>query len=156
MKNPTIIYIVVGVILLLLIFNKKVMGIASMVKTFGIRNDSSGLGTFGALRSNHIHNGLDIKVSEGELIKAPFDLIYSFTGLVYPDDKNYLATEYKTKNGTFRVMYMKPYTDKKTFKQGEVIGVAQSIKKKWGGNMQDHIHVEVRENGVLKDPAKYV
>ena len=155
MNNKVVITIVI-IILLLIIFNKKVMGIASMVKSFAIRNDSQGLGKFGTLRQGHTHQGLDIKVSKGDEIKAPFDMVYSYSGRVYKDDPKYIASEYKTKNGTFRVMYMTPKSGKATFKAGEVIGVAQSIKEKWGSSMQDHIHVEVRENGVLKDPEKYL
>jgi hypothetical protein len=156
MKNPMVIYIVVGVILLLLLFNKKVMGLAGMVTNFAIRNDSKGLGTFGAQRDGHIHQGLDIRTTKGEKIKAPFDMSFAFTARVYSDDPKYLATEYKTKNGTFRVMYMQPVTSKKDFKQGEIIGIAQSISEKWGNTMLDHIHVEIRENGKLKNPANYV
>lgn len=144
------------VIVLVLIFNKKVMGLASMVKNFSIRNDPSGLGTFGAKREGHIHQGLDIKAEPNEPIKAPFDLTFSYSGRVYADDPFYLATEYKTPKGSFRVMYLQPRTDKKIFKTGEVIGFAQNIAKKWGGKMVNHIHVEIRENGILKDPAKYV
>lgn len=157
MTDKEKIFLVIGLIfLLLIIFNKKVMGLASMVKNFGIRNDSSGLGTFGAKREGHIHQGLDIKAEPNETVNAPFDLEYSFTGNVYKDDPNFKATEYKTKNGTFRVMYMLPITNKKFFKQGEPIGTTQNIASKWGKGMINHIHVEIRENGILKDPKNYV
>ena len=156
MKNPTIIYIVIGVILLLLLINKKVMGLAGMVTNFSVRNDSNGLGTFGSKRDGHTHQGLDIRATKGEKIKAPFDLTYVYSAPVYKDDTKYIASEYKTKNGTFKVMYMIPIAGKKVFKQGEVIGIAQSISEKWGNSMLDHIHVEIRESGTLKNPANYV
>lgn len=132
------------------------MGLANMVTNFSIRNDSKGLGTFGAVRDGHKHQGLDIRVTKNEKIKAPFDMHYVFTGNVYPNDTKYLATEYKTDRGTFRVMYMLPITSKKDFKKGEVIGIAQDISEKWGSTMLPHIHVEIRENGILKNPADYV
>lgn len=149
-------WITLSIIVLLIIFNKKVMGLGSMVKKFVIRNDSQGLGKFGAMRDGHLHQGLDLKVEKGEIIKAPFDLEYSYTGQVYSDDKKYLASEYKTSFGKFRVMYMIPITSKKVFKVGEPIGTAQDISEKWGSNMIPHIHVETWVNGKPVNPEKYV
>lgn len=132
------------------------MGLGSMVKNFSIRNDSKGLGKFGANRDGHIHNGLDIEVKKGEVIKAPFDLEYIFSGQVYNDDKKYIASEYKTSFGKFRIMYMIPLTNKKNFKIGEPLGIAQDISEKWGKEMIPHIHVETWENGKPVNPEKYV
>ena len=42
-----------------------------------------------------------------------------------------------------------------TVAQGKIIATAQAISKKYGSAMKDHIHVEVRKNNNLLDPAKF-
>lgn len=145
-----------GIILLIILFRK--MNLRNVVKNFRIRKtDKFGSGQFGSKRTNHIHQGIDIVVSEGEKIYAPTDLTLVRKTYPYRDDMNYVGGVYKTpNNGELKFFYMNPDQSKREFKQGEVIGIAQDISKKYGSSMTPHVHIEYRENGILKDPNNYV
>jgi murein DD-endopeptidase MepM/ murein hydrolase activator NlpD len=49
---------------------------------------------------------------------------------------------------------MRPFVMGDYLFPGDIIGVAQDISRKYSPSMMDHLHVEVRRNGVLLDPAK--
>lgn len=53
-----------------------------------------------------------------------------------------------------KIFYMRPFVIGDYLFPGDIIGVAQDISRKYSPAMMDHLHVEVRRNGVLLDPAK--
>lgn len=130
-----------------------------MVKNFKIRNDSWGLGRFGASRDGgkRKHNGIDLLTKKGEPIYAPFDLSFIRTTQPYKNDSKYIGGFYNGGIGTLKIFYMNPITSKRNFKKGDIIGYSQAISEKYSGAMKNHIHVEIRDkqNNIL-NPSKYI
>lgn len=126
-----------------------------------IRNDARGDGYFGASRGRRIHNGLDIIVTPGSAVYAPIE------GVVFRKAFPY-GTRGKNKNWEgvlivgmneyegyeVKIFYMRPFLIGDYIFPGEIVGVAQDISKRYSPSMIDHLHVEVRRNGILIDPAK--
>jgi len=126
-----------------------------------IRNDSQGDGFFGASRGRRRHNGIDILVSSGSAVYCPiegvmFRMAYPYgtsrgngqwEGCVIVGVGDYQGYEVK-------IFYMRPFVMGDYLFPGDIIGVAQDISRKYSPSMMDHLHVEVRRNGVLLDPAK--
>lgn len=99
-----------------------------------------------------MHNGIDLSAPEGYPIFAPRDGVVSLAA--YNDScGNYVEIEhdggYKT---TFMhmVKYIVNYGD--SVKAGQVIGYCGET----GAATGPHLHYEVRHQGVLHDPAKYL
>lgn len=125
-----------------------------------IRNDARGDGYFGASRGRRIHNGLDILVSPGSAVYCPIEGImlrmaypygttrgnHQWEGCVIVGVGDYRGYEVK-------IFYMRPFVIGDYLFPGEIIGIAQDISRKYSPSMLDHLHVEVRRNGVLIDPA---
>lgn len=150
-----IVWIIIGFVVLIILLNMKKL--TGLVKNFKIRPlDKFGSGAFGASRGNRKHQGIDIIVTENEPIKAPFDLSFKRVTQPYKDDNVYKGGVYDSELGELKIFYMKPLTDKKTYKQGDIIGFAQNIAKKYGPEMHPHIHIELRKNGKLLNPTDYV
>ena len=126
-----------------------------------IRNDSQGDGFFGASRGRRRHNGIDILVTSGSAVYCPiegvmFRMAYPYgttrgndqwEGCVIVGVGDYKGYEVK-------IFYMRPFVMGDYLFPGDIIGVAQDISRKYNPAMMDHLHVEVRRNGVLLDPAK--
>jgi murein DD-endopeptidase MepM/ murein hydrolase activator NlpD len=126
-----------------------------------IRNDSQGDGFFGASRGRRQHNGIDILVAPGSGVYCPiegvmFRMAYPYgtargndqwEGCVIVGVGDYKGYEVK-------IFYMRPFTMGEYLFPGDIIGVAQDISRKYNPAMMDHLHVEVRKNDVLLDPAK--
>ena len=132
-----------------------------------IRNDSSGQGHYRASRSGKVgaHEGVDYVCIKGEPLYAPEDCTIKRVAVQpYKSDPKYRGIEILTKNTNLwiKVFYVIP--DKsllgKTVKKGDIIGTCQAIKEKYGGSMQNHIHVEVRTkqrgDAYLLDPESIV
>jgi len=106
--------------------------------------DTWGSGKYGAKRGNHWHKGTDYVVTPGASIIAPID------GKILREAKPYANTEYNGcvlvgKNMTLKMFYFTPFATKlgQQVKQGDTIGRAQDIAKKYGPDMKPHIHVEI-------------
>lgn len=90
------------------------------------------------------------------MIYTPIEGIINRVAYPYADDSRYSGLEI-TGSGphegyTIKIFYLLPGAVGKAVKKGDVVGVAQSISKKYGGGMQDHIHLELRHKGELLDP----
>jgi murein DD-endopeptidase MepM/ murein hydrolase activator NlpD len=122
-----------------------------------IRNDAKGKGVFGASRSGHIHNGVDLVVSKATPIYAPFEGVIRQAN-PYTNDSKYKGLEIKnTVTGMkVKVFYVDGFVVGKTYKKGEVMAKAQDISEKYGSSMIPHIHVELRLYNVAVNPTKYL
>lgn len=108
-------------------------------------------GRFGA-RSRGTHTGLDIKEADDAIISACADgvVVYaaykgSYGKLVIINHNEELQTYYAHCSDLF-------------VKRGDTVKTGQAIARvgSTGNSTGPHLHLEVRENGVAKDPEKYV
>ena len=126
-----------------------------LLKTQKLRNDTKGKGTFNAVRSNHLHEGIDIIVKPNEAIFAPFDGVIRQAN-PYKNDSDYNGLEIKSIDGKqkVKIFYCKDFAIGK-IKKGEVMATAQNIALKYGKDMTPHIHVELRIDNKVIDPTSY-
>lgn len=122
-----------------------------------MRNDAAGKGNYGAVRNGHIHQGVDILVTPGAPIYAPFDGEIRQAN-PYANDASYKGLEIKALSGNMKVkvFYCNQFTPGAKVAKGTQMATAQNIAAKYGGGMQPHLHVEVRVNNVVIDPTNYV
>lgn len=159
MNKNYIILIIILIVLIMLATTKTVKGLVDNFKIRGV--DKFGSGKFGAQRRKstgevYTHQGIDILTFSGQPIKAPFDLSFVRIANPYPNDKTLKGAIWKSNNLEMKIFYLTPITDKKSFKKGEVIGYAQNLNEKYGEGIGNHIHLELRENGNIINPEKYV
>lgn len=134
-----------------------------------MRNDSQGQGHYGASRKKtdkktgktirYKHNGLDLIVTEGDTIIAPFDGKVVRYGYPYNDTKDYQLIVIENNDGTIKmkIMYVTPVrVVGESFSKGVILATAQKISSRYNAAMKDHIHIEVYDNDVRKDPADYL
>ena len=139
--------------------SKTVKGLVDNFKIRGV--DKFGSGKFGAQRRKstgevYTHQGIDILTFPGQPIKAPFDLSFVRVANPYPNDKTLKGGIWKSGNLEMKIFYLSPITGKKSFRKGEIIGYAQNLNEKYGEGIGNHIHLELRENGIIINPEKYV
>lgn len=116
-----------------------------------IRNDSGGAGYYGAPRSkmvggkkvSYAHAGVDLQCDPGQRVLMPF------TGRVVRVAKPYAGDYYSGlylsgKKMDLKMFYIMPDMALvgKVVKEGEVIGYAQDISKKYEG-VTPHVHLEI-------------
>ena len=127
------------------------------------RNDSRGMGHYGASRSRgRPHRGIDILCTPGQTIYAPISGKIRL-GYVYPDNRNFTLIEI-TGSGRDELHAVKLFYTELAFNvleghfvsRAQKIGVAQAISDRWGPDMEDHVHVELRLEAVQVDPTDYV
>lgn len=127
-------------------YSKTNIGIALMEPITGIITSR-----FGA-RSRGIHTGLDIATSKGTPIKAAASGVVTYAG--YKGSYGYLVV-ISHGNGieTYYAHCSKIYVNAgDTVNQGDVISAVGST----GNSTGPHLHLEVRVNGVAKNPQNYV
>ncbi len=121
-------------------------------------NDPTGHGYYGARRGNRKHKGLDLITIPGEIIKSPISGVVTKYGYPY---KNTRKLRYIEITGpVYRVWLMYASKNKisigsRIFK-GNVIGTAQNVAGYWGGNMRNHLHIQVWKHGLLTDPEPLI
>jgi hypothetical protein len=143
----------------MVITTKSVKGLVDNFKIRGI--DKFGSGKFGATRKKstgeiYKHEGIDVLTFAGQPIKAPFDLKFIRIAKPYKDDNILSGGIWKNENLEMKIFYISPITNKTKFSKGEIIGYSQNLNEKYGEGIGNHIHVEIRENGNLINPEKYV
>ena len=120
--------------------------------------DAYGAGFYGASRAAGArrHRGADYMAEPGEIVRAPISGVVERIGFAYRGDERYryveLASEDQTRD--VRVLYVGPTVQLGAFvRAGEPIGRAQDLSARYPRGITNHVHVEMRENGALADPA---
>ena len=119
-----------------------------------------GVGDFGAYRSAHPtipHRGQDYFAEPGEPVYSPI------SGKVriakpYKTDSRYSGVEVTGAKFATKTFYIDPVVSGgEMVVKGQLIGYTQDLSKKYGASFlaQNHVHIEVRENGILRNPDKY-
>jgi hypothetical protein len=120
--------------------------------------DAGGCGHFGAKRTTHIHQGLDILCENNGKVYAPYDSIVKRLVNPYIDDEYSGIELYVPKlEITIKIMYCKPFSGIILTKvsQGQVIASCQDISLKYK-NVPSHLHVEILKDGHYIDPEIYL
>jgi len=133
---------------------------SALLSSMKIRVDASGNGHYGASRDggSRGHNGVDLLVTKGQPVFAPFAGTITKQAYPYSDDRKYTGVHLTRPDGLkIKVFYMlpKPGIIGKSVSAGEEIGRAQAISEKYGAPMKDHVHVEVWNNGTLENPEEF-
>lgn len=128
-----------------------------------IRVDAKGNGNYGSSRTPpyNEHKGIDLIVSPGDKVYAPFAGTAVFLNTVYPNSKaTYQGIKIFTDDGKLEVdiLYIIPTVKTNDIvKKGQLIGYAQDISIAHSSGMLPHIHVEHKDRATNKfiDPTNY-
>lgn len=121
-------------------------------------DDGRGCGNFGASRDSgtRTHPGTVYVATRGQDVRAVTGGTISKIGYPYSDDLSFRYVEINAGNGyVAREFYVEPATGivrGATVSPGDVIGTNQSLGRRYPG-ITDHVHVEIRYNGNLVNPA---
>ncbi len=120
--------------------------------------DVYGAGAFGASRGGGArrHRGADYIAAPGEVVRAPIAGVVQRIGFAYRGDERYRYVELTSEDQTrdVRVLYVGPLVELgAVVRAGEPIGRAQDLSRRYPRGITNHVHVEMRENGALADPA---
>lgn len=133
-----------------------------LIKTPGRGTDAFGSGAYGAPRRGRKHKGEDFACWPGSELLSLTGGVLTKIGFPYPlkDDtpiKNTLRYVQVTVGPyDLRYFYVEPTMNVgDTVATGDVIGRAQDLTKIWR-DMTPHIHFEVKENGDIIDPNKFL
>lgn len=113
--------------------------------------DKWGSGHYHASRGTRKHEGYDLAVEPGQKIYAPFD--GEILREAKPDNKDHITgILISDEKGTeVKIFYLKPFHTSGKISKGDLLGHAQSLQHRYPG-IVDHLHIEVRKNGVLQNP----
>ena len=117
----------------------------------GMRNDSKGAGHFGAPRGNRKHAGYDFLCIPWQSVCCPIDDA-TIVRIARPyDDLEYSGAVIEAARITIKMFYFEVNANLigKKVRQGEAIGHAQDISKRYGPSMRPHVHLEI----IAIDPA---
>lgn len=119
--------------------------------------DLHGKGHFNAPRGDHKHQGIDIITVTNEPVFSPIDGVVTRYPFPYPTDLSFKGIEIKNDTFSVKIFYLKPAVKQgKNVKQGDIIGYAQNLTKKYKG-ITNHIHVEVRNKvGSIINPETLI
>jgi len=112
---------------------------------WGIRNDSQGMGVFGAFRKDRLHDGTDYICKPGQAVKAPISGVITRIATPYKDDDRFSGVEIVGVKVSVIMFYLDPIMSMVGgyVRKGEVLGYAQDISVKYGGGMLPHIHLRI-------------
>ena len=120
------------------------------------RNDSLGDGRFHSTRHGHLHEGVDI-VANSEPVYSPVDGIVERIAVPYPGDDRFSGVVLRDDEREWKLFYIDPEVwPGQEIRRGQRLGTSQDVRVKYGQAMQPHVHVEVRRNGQVEDPARYL
>ena len=120
------------------------------------RNDSLGDGRFHSTRHGHLHEGVDI-VANSEPVYSPVDGIVERIAVPYPGDDRFSGVVLRDDQREWKLFYVDPEVwPGQEIRRGQRLGTSQDVRLKYGQAMQPHVHVEVRRNGQVEDPAQYL
>jgi hypothetical protein len=117
----------------------------------GIRGvDDFGSGNYLARRGKEIHGAVDFICTPGQDILSPIEGSIIRVANPYAGDPNYSGLLIENSFLSLKLFYLNPNRNLigKKIKQGEKIGIAQDISKKYNvGNkkMTPHIHLEINK-----------
>ena len=117
-----------------------------------MRNDSTGLGHFGASRGGGTrkHKGKDYEVEVGEDINSPVVGKVTKIGYPYGNDLSYRYVQVTDIDGNnHRMFYVAPDEDIKlgaSVSKGTKLGVSQDLSRRHGEDMKNHIHYEILDS----------
>lgn len=123
-----------------------------------LRTDSVGEGFFGASRGNRTHEGIDLLVNPGQAVHSPIPGTLARYATPYSTDSRFSGVLIEGKDEfegyAVKIFYISPTVKPgTTLSENTVVGRAQAISMKYGSNTLDHVHVEIRKDGQLIDPA---
>jgi len=124
-------------------------------------SDHWGSGHFGASRGSRVHNGLDIVARSKSFISSPIDGKVVRIAYPYKNDLSIKGVLIKGRgkhaNMVVKMFYIEPLAKiaGANVSEGQTIGKVQSLQKKYLG-ITNHIHIEIKVNGVRKDPSKLI
>jgi murein DD-endopeptidase MepM/ murein hydrolase activator NlpD len=120
--------------------------------------DVYGAGAFGASRGGGArrHRGADYVSEPGELVHAPISGVVHRIGYAYRGDARYQYVELGSTDEAraARVLYVGPVVELgAVVRAGDPIGWAQDLTIRYPRGITNHVHVELKQDGVLADPA---
>lgn len=124
-----------------------------------IRSDSGGDGHFDSSRGKRKHEGTDFLCEPGQIVRAVIAgrLVRAYP---YQGDTFYTGCRIWGKSWMAKMFYFEPYAYliNENVLQGEAIGIAQDISKKYGGDMKPHIHTGLYKLNptLLVNPEEYL
>lgn len=117
--------------------------------------DPKGHGDYGMPRGGKKHRGWDIVGNPGDLIKAPIDGIITKHGYMYDFAPQFRYVEITGQTYRIRLGYSELMDGLKIgdpIIEADCVSTLQDIAGYWGGDMKNHLHIEVYKNGLLTDP----
>uniref|UniRef100_A0A3Q0S5E9 Leukocyte cell derived chemotaxin 2, tandem duplicate 1 n=1 Tax=Amphilophus citrinellus TaxID=61819 RepID=A0A3Q0S5E9_AMPCI len=117
-------------------------------------SDGWGQGHYGAGRGGRLHEGLDIKCSDGSTVFAPFDVTLNGKLTVYTDPSKAAINEGINLSGEglcFKLFYVRPDRTSGRVRKGERIGTMLPMQRVYPG-ITSHVHVQMCDKS---DPTRY-
>ena len=127
-----------------------------VVNPMVVRVDGGGDGHYGSGRIGHIHQGTDVVCRPGQNVYAPFSGIVTRRAIPYSDDLRWqgLVIESDALSYECKLFYCTPAAGivGSSIERGQLIGYCQAISQKYSSGVTDHLHIEIRQNGTVKNP----
>jgi murein DD-endopeptidase MepM/ murein hydrolase activator NlpD len=121
-----------------------------------VREDPAGSGYFGTPRIGHAHQGVDFLAVPDQSIFSPISGKVIRSAQPYPDDSTFSGLVISNEVFEVKIFYVLgvlPFGSE--VKKGQLIGYAQNVAAKYGGEMKNHVHLEIRENGSIQNPINF-
>ena len=129
--------------------------LSPLLVTIPRRDDPTGHGDYGMPRGTRKHKGFDLLADPGTDVCLPMDGFITKIGYPYVGDMVLRYIEITNHTYRWRLYYCKPIKGLQVndrMNRGDKCGIVQNVSKKHGGQMLNHIHIELYKNGLLTDP----